>query len=51
MLFGENRMLENKNRNRKAEAVVQVKKEPSCTREAIVEMERRGTFKVYLRWH
>lgn len=45
MLFGENRMLENKNRNRKAEAVVQLREE------AIVEMERRGSFKVYLRWH
>lgn len=42
---------ENKNRNRKAEAVVQVREKASCTREPIVEMERKGSFKVHLRWH
>lgn len=45
-------MIEDENGNRKAGAVVQMRAEVACTREAIIEVEmERGTFQVYLRWH
>lgn len=50
VLFGENRMLEDNNSDRKAKAMVQEREEASCMREARVEMERKGTFKVHFRW-
>ena len=36
-------MLEDENGNREAEAMVQVREEAACTRQATMEIERRGT--------
>lgn len=45
-------MIEDENGNRKARAMVQMRAEVACTREAIMEVDmERGTFQMYLRWH
>lgn len=45
-------MIEDENGNRKAGAMVQMRAEVACTREAIMEVDmERDTFQMYLRWH